>query len=81
MPLFGFLGFAANNWVASLIFAWLLQVGGGSLLIVVVFHAWFDIVTSSPLGPPALPMMMGGCHHGARPHPVVEHAIPAAGTP
>jgi membrane protease YdiL (CAAX protease family) len=59
MPLIGFVGFAASIWVASLIFAWLLQLGRGSLLIVVVFHAWFDIVTTSPLGPPALPMMMG----------------------
>jgi membrane protease YdiL (CAAX protease family) len=59
MPLMGFVGFAASIWVASLIFAWLFQVGRGSLLIVVVFHAWFDIVTTSPLGPPALPMMMG----------------------
>jgi membrane protease YdiL (CAAX protease family) len=59
MPLLGFLGFALSIWVASWIFAWLLHVGGGSLLIVVVFHAWFDIVTNSPLGPPLLPTAMG----------------------
>jgi hypothetical protein len=58
MPLLGFLGFALSIWVASWIFAWLLHVGGGSLLIVVVFHAWFDIVTNSPLGPPLLPTAM-----------------------
>jgi hypothetical protein len=59
MPLVGFLGFAASIWVASWIFAWLLHLGRGSLLVVVVFHAWFDIVTTSPLGPTALPTMMG----------------------
>ena len=59
MPLVGFFGFAASIWVASWIFAWLLHAGRGSLLIVVVFHAWFDIVTTSPLGPKALPTVMG----------------------
>ncbi len=59
MPIAGFIGFAASIWVASWIFAWLLHLGRGSLLIVVVFHAWFDIVTTSPLGPQALPTMMG----------------------
>jgi CAAX protease family protein len=59
MPIVGFVGFAASIWVASLIFAWLLHVGRGSLLVVVVFHAWFDIVTTSPLGPQTLPTMMG----------------------
>jgi membrane protease YdiL (CAAX protease family) len=59
MPLVGFLGFAASIWVASWIFAWLLHLGRSSLLVVAVFHAWFDIVTTSPLGPTALPMMMG----------------------
>jgi membrane protease YdiL (CAAX protease family) len=59
MPLVGFVGFAASIWVASWIFAWLLHTGRSSLLVVVVFHAWFDIVTTSPLGPRALPSMMG----------------------
>jgi hypothetical protein len=59
MPLVGFLGFAASIWVASWIFAWLLHLGRSSLLVVAVFHAWFDIVTTSPLGPKTLPMMMG----------------------
>jgi membrane protease YdiL (CAAX protease family) len=59
MPLVGFLGFGASIWVASVIFAWLLHLGRSSLLVVAVFHAWFDIVTTSPLGPRALPMMMG----------------------
>ncbi|MEO7943406.1 MAG: type II CAAX endopeptidase family protein [Marmoricola sp.] len=59
MPIVGFIGFAASIWVASWIFAWLLHLGRGSLLIVVVFHAWFDIVTTSPLGRRALPTMMG----------------------
>lgn len=59
MPLIGFAGFALSIWVASWIFAWLLHVGRGSLLVVVVFHAWFDIATNSPLGPPALPTAMG----------------------
>jgi membrane protease YdiL (CAAX protease family) len=59
MPLVGFVGFAASIWVASWIFAWLLHAGRGSLLIVVFFHAWFDIVTTSPLGTSALPTIMG----------------------
>ncbi len=59
MPLIGFVGFAMSIWVASWIFAWLLHVGRGSLLVVVVFHAWFDIVTTSPLGPSVLPTAMG----------------------
>jgi CAAX protease family protein len=59
MPLVGFVGFAFSIWVASWIFAWLLHAGRGSLLVVVFFHAWFDIVTTSPLGPSALPTAMG----------------------
>jgi membrane protease YdiL (CAAX protease family) len=59
MPLLGFFGFALSIWVASWIFAWLLHAGRGSLLIVVLFHAWFDIVTTSPLGPVGLPTAMG----------------------
>lgn len=59
MPLVGFLGFAASIWVASWIFAWLSHLGRSSLLVVVVFHAWFDIVTTSPLGPASLPTLMG----------------------
>lgn len=58
MPLIGFIGFAISIWVASLIFAWLLHVGRGSLLVV-VFQAWFDIATNSPLGLSALPTVMG----------------------
>jgi len=59
MPLAGFLGFALSIWVASWIFAWLLHAGRESLMIVVFFHAWFDIVTTSPLGPAGLPTAMG----------------------
>ncbi|RYC07154.1 CPBP family intramembrane glutamic endopeptidase [Nocardioides zhouii] len=59
MPLIGFVGFALSIWVASWIFAWLLHLGRGSLVVVAVFHAWFDIVTTSPLGPEALPTFMG----------------------
>jgi hypothetical protein len=59
MPLVGFLGFAASIWAASWIFAWLSHLGRASLLVVVVFHAWFDIVTTSPLGPASLPTLMG----------------------
>ena len=59
MPAVGFVGFAASIWVASWIFAWLSRLGRGSLLIVAVFHAWFDIATTSPLGPELLPTVMG----------------------
>ncbi len=59
MPAIGFLGFAASIWVASFIFAWLLRAGRGSVLICAVFHSWFDIATTSPLGPDDLPTAMG----------------------
>jgi membrane protease YdiL (CAAX protease family) len=59
MPLIGFVGFYFSIWVASWIFAWLLRFGRGSLLVVAVFHAWFDVVTNSPLGLSALPTAMG----------------------
>ena len=59
MPAIGFLGFAASIWVASWIFAWLLGLGRGSILVVAVFHGWFDIATTPPLGPELLPTAMG----------------------
>jgi membrane protease YdiL (CAAX protease family) len=59
MPAIGFVGFAASIWVASWIFAWLSRIGRGSLLVVAVFHSWFDIATTSPLGPDVLPTAMG----------------------
>lgn len=59
MPPIGFVGFAASLWIASFLFAWLAHVGRGSLLNLAVFHAWFDIVTTSPLGPAFLPTAMG----------------------
>lgn len=59
MPLIGFVGFYFSIWVASWIFAWLLRFGRGSLLVVAVFHAWFDVVTNSPLSLSALPTAMG----------------------
>jgi len=59
MPAIGFVGFAASIWVASWIFAWLSRLARGSLLIVAVFHSWFDIATTSPLGPEVLPTAMG----------------------
>jgi len=59
MPPIGFVGFAASIWIASFLFAWLARLGRGSLLILAVFHAWFDIATTSPLGPEFLPTAMG----------------------
>jgi membrane protease YdiL (CAAX protease family) len=59
MPVVGLVGFYFSIWVASWIFAWLLRFGRGSLLVVAVFHAWFDIVTNSPVGITALPTAMG----------------------
>jgi membrane protease YdiL (CAAX protease family) len=57
-PAVGLVGFAASIWVASWIFAWLLDMGRGSRLVVAVFHAWFDITTTSPLEPNMLPTAM-----------------------
>ena len=90
MPAIGFIGFAASIWVASWIFAWLSQIGRGSLLIVAVFHAWFDIATTSPLGPDVLPTAMGAgvtliglllLRHLLRAQGATTSQTPASGTP
>ncbi|MCW2704955.1 MAG: hypothetical protein JWQ37_2950 [Blastococcus sp.] len=59
IPLIGFVGFYFSIWGASWIFAWLLRFVYGSLLVVAVFHAWFDVVTNCPLGISAFPTAMG----------------------
>jgi hypothetical protein len=59
MPAVGFIGFYFSLLVASLVLAWLYLAGRASILIVAVFHAMFDIATTTPTNSPWLPMLMG----------------------
>ena len=53
MPAVGFIGFYFSLLVAALVFAWLWHRSGYSLLVVAVFHAVFDIATTTPPTPPS----------------------------
>jgi membrane protease YdiL (CAAX protease family) len=59
MPAIGFLGFYFSLLVGSLILAWLYLVSRASILVVAVFHAVFDIATTTPTGSTLLPTLMG----------------------
>jgi membrane protease YdiL (CAAX protease family) len=55
MPALGFLGFYLSLLVASLMLAWLYLRSKGSLLVLAVFHAGYDIATNTTL----IPILMG----------------------
>ena len=59
MPAVGFIGFYFSLLVASLVFAWLWHRSGYSLLVVAVFHAVFDIATTTPADTTLIPILMG----------------------
>jgi membrane protease YdiL (CAAX protease family) len=59
MPPAGFLGFYLSLLVASLVLAWLYLRSNGSLLIVAVFHAGYDIATNTPTDTALIPILMG----------------------
>ena len=59
MPPIGFVGFYLSLLVASLVFAWLYLRTAGSLLVVAVFHAGYDIATNTPTSTPLIPTLMG----------------------
>ncbi|MFC5928798.1 CPBP family intramembrane metalloprotease [Cryobacterium melibiosiphilum] len=59
MPAAGFIGFAVSILVASLVFAWLYLKSSGSIVVVAVFHAVFDIATTTPTSTPLIPTLMG----------------------
>jgi len=59
MPAVGFIGFYFSLLVASLVLAWLYLAGRASILVVAVFHAVFDIATTTPTTSAWLPILMG----------------------
>ncbi len=59
MPAVGFVGFFLSLLVGALLLAWLYLVSGGSILVVAVFHAVFDIATTTPTTTSLIPTLMG----------------------
>jgi CAAX protease family protein len=59
MPAFGFIGFYLSLLVASLVLAWVYLRSNGSLLVVAVFHAGYDIATNTPTNTALIPILMG----------------------
>ncbi len=57
MPAVGFLGFFLSIVAASLVLAWLYLLGG--ILVAAVFHAVFDIATTTPTTTALIPTVMG----------------------
>jgi len=60
MPAIGLLGFFFSMLTASLLLTWLYLRSRGSILVVAVFHAAFDIATTTPTTTKLIPMVMGG---------------------
>ena len=59
MPAIGFLGFYFSLLTASFVLAWLYLRSQGSILVVAVFHATFDIATTTPTTTTVVPILMG----------------------
>ncbi len=59
MPAVGFVGFYLSLLVGALILAWLFIASRGSILVVAVFHAVFDIATNTPSSTDLIPTLMG----------------------
>ncbi|MEP7332100.1 MAG: type II CAAX endopeptidase family protein [Terracoccus sp.] len=59
MPRVGFVGFFLSLLVAALLLAWLYLVSDGSILVVAIFHAVFDIATTTPTATTSIPTLMG----------------------
>jgi membrane protease YdiL (CAAX protease family) len=59
MAAVGFIGFYLSLLVAALVFAWLWHRSGRSLLVVAIFHAVFDIATTTPASTTLIPTLMG----------------------
>jgi membrane protease YdiL (CAAX protease family) len=59
MPAVGFVGFYLSLLVGALILAWLFIASRGSILVVAVFHAVFDIATNTPTSTQLIPTLMG----------------------
>ena len=59
MPAVGFVGFYFSLLVGALVLAWLYLVGRASILVVAVFHAVFDITTTTPTTTTLIPLLTG----------------------
>ena len=59
MPAIGCLGFYFSLLTASFVLAWLYLRSRGSILVVAVFHATFDIATTTPTTTTVIPVLMG----------------------
>ncbi|MEO6086346.1 MAG: CPBP family intramembrane glutamic endopeptidase [Umezawaea sp.] len=59
MPAIGFVGFYFSLLVGALVLAWLYIGSRGSILVVAVFHAVFDIATNTPTTTSSIPTLMG----------------------
>lgn len=59
MPAVGFVGFAVSILIGALVLGWLYLRSGGSILVVAVFHAVFDIATNTPTTTTLIPTLMG----------------------
>jgi hypothetical protein len=59
MPAAGFLGFYFSLLVGALVLAWLYIAGRGSILVVALFHAVFDIATTTPSTTNLIPTLTG----------------------
>jgi uncharacterized protein len=59
LPAAGFVGFYLSLLVATLVLAWLYLRSNGSLLVVAVFHAGYDIATNTPTSTTLIPVLMG----------------------
>lgn len=59
MPAIGFLGFFFSLVTGALVLAWLYLRSNGSILVVAVFHATFDIATTTPSSRTLIPVTMG----------------------
>jgi membrane protease YdiL (CAAX protease family)/menaquinone-dependent protoporphyrinogen IX oxidase len=59
MPPVAFAGFYLSILVAALVMAWLYLRSNGSLLVLAVFHATYDITTNTPTTTTLIPTLMG----------------------
>jgi membrane protease YdiL (CAAX protease family) len=59
MPAVGFVGFYFSLLVGALVLAWLSNAGRGSILVVALFHAVFDIATTTPTDTALIPTLTG----------------------
>jgi membrane protease YdiL (CAAX protease family) len=54
----GFVAFSVSILAASVVFTWLFNATGGSVLVVAVFHGLFDFLSVTPAGADATPVLM-----------------------